>query len=82
MPSGERRQLSPIPKLEFYAISPEEGDVMQKISQAIIQHIVQAIFREQGLRSLFQAPQGILRGFVPFLWLEAVLTFIEQKNNR
>ena len=65
--NGQRRMLSPIRRLEFHDISSAEGIPIQKIVQAIIQHMVQSIFLEKGLRSLFQAPQNLLRGiFSPF----------------
>ena len=65
--NGQRRVLSPIRRLEFHNISSAEGIPIQKIVQAIIQHMVQSIFLEKGLKSLFQAPQNILRGiFSPF----------------
>ncbi|MEM7174857.1 MAG: hypothetical protein AAF443_02870 [Chlamydiota bacterium] len=65
--NGQRRMLSPIRRLEFHNISSAEGIPIQKITQAIIQHMMQSIFLEKGLRSLFQAPESLLRGiFSPF----------------
>lgn len=65
--NGERRRLSPIRELAFYDISSEEGIPMQEISQAIIKHMLHSIFLEKGLKSLFQAPENLLRGVLsPF----------------
>lgn len=60
---GSRRMLSPIRKLEFYDISSSEGIPIQKIVQAIIQHMVRSIFLEKGIKSLFRASEGIFRNF-------------------
>ena len=64
---GSRQMLSPIKELVFYDISSSEGIPMQKIMQAIVQHMIRSIFLQKGLKSLFQIPETFLRGiFTPF----------------
>ena len=60
------RRIAPIPQLVFYNVTTDDGKIVEELTQAIIQQLMQELFLQKSIKAIIDLPANVFKSIFSF----------------